>query len=57
MAAVMLLPISWLYWIFNVYLSCVAWGEGSNFNGGDVVYTDIAKNAHCKGEIKLAVVT
>ena len=35
----------------------VTWGEGSNFNGGDVVYTDIAKNAHCKGEIKLAVVT
>lgn len=35
----------------------VLWGEGSSFNGGAVEYTTIAENAHCKGEITLAVMT
>ena len=35
----------------------VRWGSGSNFNGGEVAYTEIEKNAYCKGEISLAVVS
>ena len=34
----------------------VTWGEGSNFNGGAVSYTEIAQNAHCRGEITVAVI-
>lgn len=33
----------------------VSWGEGSNFDGGNVEYTAIAQNAHCKGTITMAV--
>ena len=33
----------------------VSWGEGSNFGGGNVEYTPIAQNAHCKGTITMAV--
>lgn len=35
----------------------VTWGGESHFNGGAVEYTAIAKNAHCKGTITLAVMT
>ena len=33
----------------------VAWGTGSNFDGGSVEYTTIDPNEHCKGTITLAV--
>lgn len=33
----------------------VTWGEGSHFGGGDVTYSTIAENEHCKGTISLAV--
>lgn len=33
----------------------VVWGDGSNFNGNAVEYTNIAADAHCKGTITLAV--
>ena len=33
----------------------VIWADGSNFNGGEVVYTTIKENEHCKGTISLAV--
>lgn len=36
--------------------SRVIWGEGSNFNGGEVAYTEIDENAHCKGTISLGVI-
>lgn len=31
----------------------VIWGDGSDFDGGDVTYTEIASNARCKGTITL----
>ncbi len=33
----------------------VLWGEGSNFGGGDVEYTEIPQNACCRGTITLDV--
>lgn len=33
----------------------VAWGEGSEFDGGSVEYTTIQPNEYCKGTITLAV--
>jgi len=35
----------------------VLWGDGSEFNGGDVEYTTIAQNARCKGTITLTAIT
>jgi len=34
----------------------VMWGEGSEFNGGPVAYTEIEATAHCKGTITLEVI-
>lgn len=34
----------------------VIWGDGSNFNGGNVEYTPIAENARCKGTITLTAI-
>ncbi len=33
----------------------VIWGDGSEFNGGDIEYTTIQPNQHCKGTIQTAV--
>lgn len=35
----------------------VVWGEGSNFNGNAVEYTEIDPNKRCKGTITLAVMS
>lgn len=35
----------------------VAWGAGSNFDGGAVEYTAIGENEHCDGAISLAAIT
>lgn len=34
----------------------VIWGDGSNFNGGNVEYTEISDDSHCSGTISLAVI-
>ena len=39
--------------IYNAGATRVLWGEGSHFNGGDVVHTPIEPNQHCKGTITL----
>lgn len=41
--------------LYNAGAIRAVWGEGSNFDGGNVVYTPIAENSHCHGEITLAV--
>ena len=35
----------------------VLWGTGSNFDSGDVEYTEIEANEYCSGTISLAVIT
>lgn len=42
--------------MYQAGASRVIWGEGSAFNGGDVTYTEIDDNAHCKGTITLGVI-
>lgn len=41
--------------IYQAGATRVVWGAGSNFNGGNVEYTAINENAHCKGTVTLAV--
>lgn len=41
--------------IYQAGATRVIWGEGSNFNGGEVEYTEIAENEYCSGNISLAV--
>lgn len=42
--------------IYQAGAARVVWGEGSNFNGGEVAYAEIPENAHCKGTITLGVI-
>lgn len=41
--------------IYQAGASRVIWGEGSSFDGGEAVYTEIPANAHCKGTITIEV--
>lgn len=41
--------------LYQAGVTRVQWGEGSNFNGGTVEYTEVAENQHCKGTITLSV--
>ncbi|MDD2647327.1 MAG: baseplate J/gp47 family protein, partial [Eubacteriales bacterium] len=43
--------------IYQAGATRVVWGEGSNFNNGDVEYTTIDATKRCKGTITLAVIT
>lgn len=42
--------------IYQAGAARVLWGDGSNFNGGEVAYKEIPENAHCKGNITLEVI-
>jgi len=42
--------------IYQAGATRVIWGDGSNFNGGNVEYTPIAENARCKGTITLTAI-
>lgn len=35
----------------------VLWGDGSNFDGGEVTYTSVDEDTRCKGTIALAVIS
>lgn len=43
--------------IYQAGAERVSWGTGSNFNGGDVEYTEIGATAHCAGTITIEVMT
>lgn len=43
--------------IYQAGATRVMWGNGSNFNGGDVTYTEIGANQRCKGTITLTVIS
>lgn len=43
--------------IYKAGATRVNWGEGSNFNGGDVEYTEIGANERCKGTISLTSIS
>lgn len=43
--------------IYQAGAERVNWGDGSNFDGGDVEYTEIGATAHCKGTITIEVMT
>ena len=39
--------------IYSAGASFVSWGEGSEFDGGDVEYTEINENQRCLGTITI----
>lgn len=43
--------------IYQAGATRVVWGSGSNFNGGDVEYTEIGENERCKGTITLTSIS
>lgn len=43
--------------IYQAGATRVILGDGSNFNGGDVTYTEIDETSYCKGTISLGVIT
>ena len=43
--------------MYQAGASRVIFGDGSEFHGGEVTYTEIAENAHCKGTISIGVIT
>lgn len=42
--------------VYQAGASRVIWGEGSNFNGGSVAYTEIDEKSHCQGVINMEVI-
>lgn len=43
--------------IYQAGATRVTWGDGSNFNGGAVTYTEIGANQRCKGTITLTALS